>query len=163
MSIFFRGFRPTGFLLLLFIGFVIWCFLEFPALEGSISSPEVVGLDETFSMVITATNTTEKKITLDSIDFEDSFLEGFEVVATQPKPKDTLSILGIRSWEFGTSVGPGESVDVEFTLKAVELGHFYGDVDICNPNQDFFTLIADVEVREEPSGVDGEEVEEETL
>lgn len=48
-------------------------------------------------------------------------------------------------------VQPGESLAVTFRLKSIAGGRFSGDVDICNPNQDFTTLFADVVVKEERS------------
>ena len=130
----------------------LWLLRELPVLTPSISAPSVVQLDSELKLVVTASNSHTESIVLDSIDIDDSFLEGFQVVEIAPVPKDTMHIFGMRSWEFGITVSPGESQEVEFTMKAVQEGHFSGDVDVCNPNQDFTTVIADVVVREDSDG-----------
>ena len=129
----------------------IWLFRELPVLDASLSAPSVVQLDSTFTVVVTTTNNHNEAIVLDSIDIQDSFLEGFQVIEVQPEPADTTHIFNFRSWDFGSAVSPGESQEIRFTMKAVQEGHFSGDVDVCNPNQDFTTMIADVVVRQEPS------------
>jgi|GEM_PF-1767834 len=127
----------------------VWLSLEFPVLNASLSVPTQASRDATIAMVITATNDHDKPITLDSVDIDDSFLEGFQVISIHPEPTDTMKIFGQRSWFFERSVDPGESLEVRFELKAVMEGHFSGDVHVCNPNQDVKTLIADVVVRKE--------------
>ena len=52
-----------------------------------------------------------------------------------------------RSWDFESVIQPGDSLSVTFQLKPVTEGRFSGDVDVCNPNQDFRTLFADVVVK----------------
>ncbi len=121
-----------------------WLFRELPVLDASLSVPPVAALDSTVTMVITTTNTHTGPLTLDSIDIDDSFLTGFQVVGVHPKPKDTMHYLRRRSWAFGQSVAPGESLVVRFELRAVQEGRFSGNVEVYNPNQDFRTLLADV-------------------
>lgn len=138
---------------LLFIGMIALFYFvfvrELPTLEASITSPASVTVDSTFDAVITAENPHSDSIVLDSIDVEDVFLEGFQVVSVTPKPSDTYSIFGYRTWEFNQAVQPGEMVEVTFTFRAVQPGHYTGDVDVCNPNQDFKTVFADVMVNAE--------------
>jgi hypothetical protein len=126
-----------------------WLFRELPMLDASLSLPNEAALDSTVTMVITATNTHETPITLDSIDIDDAFLSGFQVISIQPASTDTthVPIANQRSWDFGTIVQPGGSISVAFQLRAVTQGHFSGDIDVCNPNQDFKTLLADVVVK----------------
>jgi hypothetical protein len=71
----------------------------------------------------------------------------------KPEPDDTSDIpfLDQRSWAFGRSIAAGERLEVTFSLRPIEPGHFTGDVDVCNPNQDFSTVYADVVVRESSS------------
>ena len=40
-------------------------------------------------------------------------------------------------------VQPGETRSVTFQLRPVAEGRYSGDVDVCNPNQDFQTLLVD--------------------
>ncbi len=124
-----------------------WFFRDLPNLEASLSLPQTVELDASVTMLVTTTNTHKTAVTLDSIDIDDSFLKGFQVGRITPKPRDTSHFFGQRSWDFGRTVAPGESLEIEFTLKAIQEGHFSGDLDVCNPNQDFTTQVADVVVR----------------
>lgn len=133
------------------LGVAVWLFTERPKLDASLSLPSEATLGETLTMLVTTTNPHDQAVTLDSIDIDDTFLDGFQVVTVVPEPTGTMHVFGQRSWSFGTSVPPGQALEVRFTLKAVQGGHFSGDVDVCNPAQDFTTLIADVMVGEEPS------------
>lgn len=94
------------------------------------------------------TNSYDKPVTLDSVDVDDAFLAGFQVVTVVPEPSDTshLSLGHQRTWAFGKVVPPKETLSVTFTLRAIAEGHFSGDVDVCNPSQDFKTVLADVVV-----------------
>ena len=130
---------------------------EFPVLDASLSVPPEASLGATITMVVTTTNTHTKAIKLDSIDVGDTFLEGFRVLSVDPEPSDTMRVFGMRTWFFGERVEPGDSLDVRFALEAVMEGHFSGDVDVCNPTQDFTTLIADVVIREEEGATAAEE------
>jgi hypothetical protein len=137
--------------LILFIGAVLiwfWLIRELPALDASISLPSETELGSTISMTITANNPHDKPVVLDSIDIDDSFLTGFQVVSIDPKSSNTTHVFGQRSWDFGQSVPSGKSMVVRFELKAVQQGRFSGDVDVCNPNQDSKSLLADVIVKE---------------
>lgn len=125
----------------------LWLFRELPKLEATVSLPSKVALESTFSMAITANNAHKRPITLDSIDVDDSFLSGVQVERIDPEPTATTHICGQRSWNFGQSVAPGTSMVVRFQLRAVQEGHFSGDIDVCNPNQDFKTLLADVVIK----------------
>ena len=130
------------------VGVVAWSFLfrELPVLDATISVPAQAALDSTVTLVVATTNAHKQAVMLDSIDIDDSFLTGFQVVSIDPQPTETahMPLLNQRSWSFAK---PGGSFSVTFTLRAVVEGHFSGDVDICNPNQDFNTLLADVVVR----------------
>jgi hypothetical protein len=130
------------------VGVWFLLFRELPVLDASLSIAPEVEIGSTVTMVISATNTHKKPVTLDSVDIDNAFLAGFQVVGVDPKPEGTtrVPIVNQRSWGFGKRVSPGKVFSVTFTLKAVADGHFSGDVDVCNPNQDFKTLLADVVV-----------------
>jgi len=57
-----------------------------------------------------------------------------------------MDIFGQRSWSFGESVSPGETLSVTFTIRALKQGHYVGDMDVCNSNQDFSTVIPNIDV-----------------
>lgn len=100
---------------------------------------------------MTTTNPHKRPVILDSIDVSESFLAGFQVVSVDPQPTGTVHIpvFDQRSWSFGISVAPGDTLSATFRLEPVEPGHFSGDIDVCNPNQDFTTLFVDVVVKEQ--------------
>ncbi|MEM0926429.1 MAG: hypothetical protein AAGJ83_10365 [Planctomycetota bacterium] len=135
-------FVVLGFVLIAAFG--IWLLRVLPVLEASVSAPVVVQQGDEFVMTVTAANSDRQPIVLDSIDISDEFLAGFRLVEVQPEPIDTMSIFGMQSWEFGESVAAGDSIDITFTFQAMQPGQYVGDVDVCNPNQDFTTAIADV-------------------
>lgn len=122
---------------------------ELPVLDASLSLPPQATLDSTVIMVVTTTNTHTKPLILNSIDVGDSFLDGFQVVKIEPSPSATEHLYYFRRWDFGQTVDPGATLQVRFELKAVLEGHFSGDIDVCNPNLDYKTLLADVVVRKE--------------
>ena len=103
-------------------------------------------MGEEFDLVMKTRNLHMDPIRLDSIDVDFAFLEGFEVISITPTPEEPMDIFGQRSWAFTDTVAAGDSLDVVFTLKAVREGHYVGDIDVCNPNQDFTTVIPNIDV-----------------
>lgn len=138
-------------------GIWFWLIRELPMLDASIELPLEAEPGTSISMTVTVINRHSGRVTLDSIDIDESFLSGFQVSRVNPKPVSTtrLPIIEQRSWEFGRVVQPGESLAVTFTLRPVMEGRFTGDVDVCNPNQDFRTLLADVVVARPEAGEAG--------
>jgi hypothetical protein len=130
-----------------------WVFHKSPLLDATMTVPLEAELESPVKMVITVTNTNNTPVTLDSIDVSDSFLSGFQVVTIDPKATDTthVPILKQRSWDFGKPISPGRSLSVTFELKPVKEGRFSGDVDVCNPNLDSTTVLADVVVKKQHS------------
>jgi hypothetical protein len=132
-----------------FIWFVL--FRELPMLDATLALPTEAAVESPVDMVVTVSNPHSEAVTLDSIDVDAAFLEGFQVVGVEPEPKGTMLVpfLNQRSWEFGKVLQSGETHSVTFRLKSVMEGRFSGDIDICNPNQDYKTLLADIVVKEE--------------
>lgn len=118
-----------------------------PKLAATVQQPSAAALNSQFTLAVVATNREQQPIKLDSIDIDDSFLKGFQVVEVDPAPASTMHILNQRSWGFEQAIQPGQGVTVTFTLKAVEKGHFSGDIDVCNSTQDCTTVIGDVVVQ----------------
>lgn len=130
---------------------VTWCciFRMSPRLDAALSAPQEVRLNSTVTMIVTATNTHEKPVTLDSIDISDAFLEGFQILDIQPRPAETshIPLCKMQSWEFGRTLDPAQSMTVTFRLKPAARGHFTGDIDITNPAHNSKTLYADIVVK----------------
>ena len=137
------------------VAVAIWflLFRELPTLDASLAIAPEVEMDSTVTLTITATNSHTKRVTLDSVDIDDSFLAGFQVVAVDPEPRTTthMSLTHQRTWEFGKPLASRQTFSVTFTLRPAAPGHFSGDVNVCNPNQDFKTLLADVVVTKKSS------------
>lgn len=143
-----------GLIIAIVITSASWYFIrEKPILDSTLSVPSETGLENTITLTITSTNNHSDPILLDSIDISDSLIDGFQVLSVDPQPIDTmhLPLFNMRSWEFSKSVPPGESIVVNFELKSVRKGRFTGDVDVCNDNQDFQTLYADIIVKDDLS------------
>jgi hypothetical protein len=140
----------AGFFVLGCAALVLVSLRELPKLDAEISAPAVATLDQPITLVVTAANNTGKDVTLDSIDIDNAFLAGFQVMEVAPEAEDSsdIPLLDQRTWQFNRRLGPGEQLDVTFNLRPVLLGRFTGDVDVCNPNQDFSTVFVDVVVRE---------------
>jgi len=105
-----------------------------------IDAPARVSVDDSFEIVINATNPTPKEMILDSIDIYSSLLEGFDVVSVSPPPSSESKILNFQSFSFSRSVRPNETVKVVVLLKAKKDGYFSGEIDICTPAQKFTTV-----------------------
>ena len=130
------------------LGAGIWFifFRDLPALDATLAAPTTVIAGETLALTVTASNPHPQTVILDSVDIDDSLLEGFQVVGVTPRARDTSHIFHMRTWSFGKAVPPGMVQTIRFDLRAIEAGHFSGDIDVCNPNQDFVTLLGDIVV-----------------
>ena len=139
------GVFGAAFVLVAVIG-IAQILIEEPTLDVRLRCPESVSVGEKFDLVLEIRNLHSEAIRLDSIDMDLDFLSGFDVVSINPTASDPMDILWCRSWEFRNSVSPGETLNVTFTLTALKQGHYVGDVDVCNPNQDFTTVIPNMDV-----------------
>jgi hypothetical protein len=139
----------TAICAILFGAFVFWVLRELPVLDATMSAPTTVELDSTMTIDVTMTNPHKEAVVLDSIDIDETFLSGFQIIDVQPKPTETMSFLGTRTWEYARSVAPGKTLEVHFTLKAIQEGHFVGEIYVYNPNLDSTTMFADVVIKKE--------------
>lgn len=145
-----------GLVLVTAAGIGIWFFLfrVQPMADASLAIPPSAEIDQTIEMVVTTHNPHAESVIVDSIDISDSFLEGFQVTTVDPAENETMDVPFVdqRAWMFSHTLAPGETKTFTFTLNPVLVGHYSGDVDVCNPNQDFNTLLADVVVRATTAG-----------
>lgn len=125
---------------------VAWILIEKPTLNVRLRCPESVVVGEQFDLLLENRNLHSETIRLDSIDVDVRFLSGFDVVSITPTPEEPMDLFGQRCWNIGESVSPGETLTVRFTLKAVKQGHYVGNIDVCNANQDFTTVIPNIDV-----------------
>ncbi len=136
----------------LLLGACVWyVFLrEEPRLEARLAAPPTVVSGEPFDLAVVAVNPNRGPVTLDSIDIDDAFLEGFQVLGVDPHARSTrhVPLLEQRTWAFGFPVAPGGERTVTYRLRPVRAGRFAGSIDVCNPAQDFVSLYADIIVGE---------------
>jgi len=145
-----------GIILLSAVGVGLWFFLfrVQPLADATLSIPSSAEIDHPIEMVVTTSNPHAEPVIVDSIDISDSFLEGFQVRTVEPAENETMDVPFVdqRAWIFSHTLAPGASKAFTFTLNPVLVGHYSGDVDVCNPNQDFNTLLADVVIRTATTG-----------
>lgn len=104
-------------------------------LELTVDSPSDVRVGDTFDLVVRAKNTNKtKSIKIGDVDLSNDYLKGFRIVATNPKPKSTMStdikIANLYSSTFDDTIPPGREHTYTFSLKAVKVGQYEGEVDI---------------------------------
>lgn len=141
------GVAVLGMIVIVVVGAVLY--RQTPVLSASLDAPAAVPLDTEFTLVVTATNPHAKPVTLDSIDIQDSFLEGFQVLGVEPEPKSTQHLFTFRTWDFGKKIPAGAAEQVRFQLKAIQAGHFSGDIDVCNVVQKYTTVVGDIVVKDD--------------
>lgn len=123
-----------------------------PQLDAELRMPDEITVDQAFDLVVDLKNPHEKAVTLDSIDVDSALIKDFQVVKITPTPTDTMRIPVVdqRSWSFGKAVPSQGALQVSFTLRPLKAGHYTGNVEVCNPNQDCTSLYADIAVRAKP-------------
>jgi len=113
-----------------------------------IRHPDSVQKGEEFDLTVVVVNESDQDpLTVDTIDIGESYLEGFAVTSTEPSYSSsmTVPIDNSRSFEFGSTVGPGATNVFIFHMRAQRKGRFIGDIDVCEGLQ-FLTQVADTVV-----------------
>ncbi len=124
---------------------------EAPPFAISVEHPDVVEVGETMTMKVTVANDGTKDLKFAELDLYDTFLDGFEVVAVNPKPKTKERIFGIVTYGFSRTLKPAESFGIELELRAKEAGLWTGGVDACTPTQNYVSEYAEIEVVDAPA------------
>jgi len=119
---------------------------ETPQLAAALDLPHEAAVGETIQLVIHASNPHQESVTLDSVDIDDALLEGLQVLEVEPTPTGTIALgfLEQRSWTFDHSIPSTGQLEVVFTMRAIQPGRYTGNVDVCNPRQDFTSLYGDI-------------------
>lgn len=126
-----------------------WLFTrEPPPFTVGVGHPDVVEVGETLTLKVTVANDGTKDLKFAELDLYDTLLDGFEVVAVNPKPKSRERIYGIVTYGFSRTLKPGESFGIGFELRAKEAGLWTGGVDACTPMQNYVSEYAEIEVVE---------------
>lgn len=100
-----------------------------------VDAPLEVEVGDLFGVTTTITNHSARRThRLHSIDIATDYLDGAALIASSPTYTEAYDIpfMPQRSYEFGGHpIGPGETLEVRFDLKALKAGDFGGDYDIC--------------------------------
>lgn len=94
--------------------------------------PWSVTLGETFDVTFQLRNVGEEPLFVEDIDLDepldDSFLDGCVVVSSDPPIEKDYSLDGIKSFLYDTTIDPGDSHTVVFTVEAQAEGQWGGPV-----------------------------------
>jgi hypothetical protein len=104
------------------------------ALSLEYDIPGVVQKGENFELVLTLTNTGTENLTISSIDLDEAFggsiLDGSTVLDTEPAMEKDYSLEGIKTFNYGKPIQPGETKTLTFHLQATEVGEFGGSIGV---------------------------------
>lgn len=100
---------------------------------AEISAPSSVSNGETFEIAVTVYNTASATQKLHSLDIADEYLEGLDVVGSDPGYDDLfhVPIDNTESYEYMDEIPAGGSVVVKLTMLATDAGTWSGDIDVC--------------------------------
>lgn len=133
------------------LGALFWHVAQDPeGVSVSVENPLTVGLGEEFTLAVVVHNEREDRaFELSDIDIGEAYLEGFLIVATEPRFKSSMHVPidDTRSFAFNVAIPPRESRRFEFRLRPAQVGVWRGDVDICEGTQ-FLTTVAQTAVEQ---------------
>lgn len=118
-----------------------------PSLSPEVQMPGQVRVGQEFELRVVSRNPHETEVQLHSIDIDDAFRNGFDVMSIDPLPTDSMSLIFMDqySYFFERDVAPGDSLVVTFTLLALEAGTHIGRLEVCNVAQDCYPVGLEVE------------------
>ena len=113
-----------------------------------VEHPTSVGVGDEFDVEIEVINSSDGELAIRSVDLEETFLGGFEVISFKPAAEDTDAMLGWMTWYLDPiSISPGGSQSLTIRLRATDGGIFLGDLDVCTPNETFTTYPVSIRVQ----------------
>jgi len=114
------------------IGTIVYFSREPQDLAVEYSSPPVVKKGETFDFKLSLRNTGNEPITITDIDLDEalggSILDGCIVLETEPFMQRDYSLEGIKTFNYGQTLQPGETKTLIFHMQAVTAGEFGGSL-----------------------------------
>lgn len=104
-----------------------------PSTAVTIDAVTAVPPQEPFELTIRIENLSPDQQTLDSIDIENSYLEGITVRASSPAFLDQFPILvfDYQSFIFQQAIPSGETLEVTFLMEGEREGRYIGAIDVC--------------------------------
>jgi hypothetical protein len=101
--------------------------------DVSIAAPRTVSIGQEFEVLLSITNTADEDQSLNSVDIENVYLEGIEVLGSDPEYYESFGIDmdNTVSYSYEINIRPGETLVVMFYCKAISAGKFEGKMDVC--------------------------------
>jgi hypothetical protein len=134
------GFGCAG---LCIMGVIVLVFAGSTLFNGFLDEPEDVVIDVNVPLqaqkgnrimfTVTVQNTSSDSQVLDSIDISTDYLSGVPIEDSQPKYIEDypIPLVEYHSFTFQQSIGPGETLVVQFFGFALKSGDFSGPFDVC--------------------------------
>ncbi|MEM7331713.1 MAG: hypothetical protein AAF490_06455 [Chloroflexota bacterium] len=116
-----------------------------------VDAPRAVPLNEPFAIVVTVRNLTAVSQTLDSIDIQNSYLEGVQISQSDPPFSDDFEIplVGYQSYTYFTPIFGNDTLEIELVGEGIAEGEFEGTIDVCiNNGADCVSRTLSIEVGE---------------
>ncbi len=99
--------------------------------EVTLRYPEEVTSGEDFVVEVIVRNLAQRERTLNSIDIDDTLLEGCMVLRTQPPVHQVIPLNGFTSYFFEHSIAPRGEITVQLHMRGTQAGLHQGNVDVC--------------------------------
>jgi len=102
-----------------------------------VNIPSEVNSGESFQIEVVVTNTSRTTIVVSSIDISLNYLSGFLIEGTTPPYAETSQYSSIgggetfQTYYFHRSLAPEESLTIVFNGRALAIGDYRGNVDVC--------------------------------
>lgn len=128
---------------------------EEPAFHVTLDHPDTVVVGEEFDLSVLVEGRNGKPLNLDSMDFQDGLIDGFEVVSTDPKPGSRMRIFGHTSYFLEPAAKSASRYEFKLRLRAKETGFWSGDIDCCTPLGNFLTTYTSIDVEFPPAPAAG--------
>jgi len=101
-------------------------------IEIDVIVPASVSLDEELILLVEITNLAEEDQTLDSIDIDLSYLDGFSVDGTEPEFADMMEASNAFStYDFQTPIPAGGQLEIRYYMTAILVGERSGEIQVC--------------------------------
>ena len=100
----------------------------------TVDVPIIITQGDTATLTIEIENLASETQTLDSVDIDQSYLDGIVAVASDPAYQSVESfdlVIPFQSYYFDHTLPANETLTVEVELQAVRVGDFSGELSVC--------------------------------
>jgi len=111
--------------------------------------PRTASIGDEINLRVSVKNTRESRVfEIDTLDIGRSFLDAFEIVSIEPKPKDIDTDSDLSALEYALTIKAGEELDFVLKIKATTAGNFIGDIDVWGTDSSFLTRYVQSQISE---------------